>query len=110
VLLELTGDPGATEQGPERVRIGGTAVLVGATYPGRPLRIEAEDLVRRVLTVRGPHNYTHDDLARAVAFLAAHHDDYPFEAVVHDGFALETVEDAFDAAIEGRSARVAVRA
>jgi hypothetical protein len=29
--------------------------------------------------------------------------------VIHDGFALEAVEDAFDAAIEGRSARVAVR-
>jgi len=110
VLLELTGDPDATERGLAALRTGGTGVLVGATYPSRPLHVEAEDLVRRVLTVRGLHNYTHDDLARAVAFLAAHHDDYPFEAVVHDGFALETVEDAFDAAIEGRSARVAVRA
>jgi alcohol dehydrogenase len=109
VLLELTGDPDATERGLAALRTGGTGVLVGATYPSRPLHVEAEDLVRRVLTVRGLHNYTHDDLARAVAFLAAHHDDYPFEAVVHDGFALEAVEDAFDAAIEGRSARVAVR-
>ena len=109
VLLELTGHPAATERGLAALRTGGTAVLVGATYPERPLRVEAETLVRRVLTIRGLHNYTHDDLARAVAFLAAHHHDYPFADVVHDGFSLGAVEAAFDAALGGRSARVAVR-
>lgn len=109
VLLELTGHPEATEHGLAALRTGGTAVLVGATYPARPLRLEAETLVRRVLTIRGLHNYTHDDLARAVAFLAAHHDDYPFADVVHDGFSLAAVEAAFEAALAGRSARVAVR-
>ncbi len=106
---ELTGHPEATEHGLAALRTGGTAVLVGATYPARPLRLEAETLVRRVLTIRGLHNYTHDDLARAVAFLAAHHDDYPFADVVHDGFSLAAVEAAFEAALAGRSARVAVR-
>jgi alcohol dehydrogenase len=109
VLLEFTGDPGATEQGLERVRIGGTAVLVGATYPGRPLRIEAEQLVRRVLTVRGLHNYSHRDLATAVAFLSQSHSAYPFEEVIHDGFSLQAVDEAFDAAMAGEAARVAVR-
>ncbi len=109
VLLEFTGAPEATERGLETVRIGSTAVLVGATYPGRPLRIEAEQLVRRVLTVRGLHNYAHRDLATAVEFLCRSHSDYPFEDVIQDGFSLQAVDEAFDAAMAGASARVAIR-
>ncbi|MFB6249013.1 MAG: zinc-binding dehydrogenase, partial [Salinibacter sp.] len=95
VLLELTGDPDATEAGIAGLRTGGTAVLVGATYPARPLHVEAEDVVRGILTLRGLHNYTHDDLARAVSFLADCHARYPFREVVQDGFSLDGIEDAF---------------
>lgn len=109
VLVEVTGDPNATERGLAAVRTGGIGVLVGATYPARPVHIEAEDVVRRVLTIRGLHNYTHRDLATAVDFLTRRHTHYPFEAIVRDGFTLGTITEAFDAAINGTSARVAVR-
>lgn len=108
VLIEVTGAPDATERGLATVRTGGIVVLVGATYPARPVRIEAEDVVRRVLTIRGLYNYTHRDLATAVDFLTRRHAHYPFQEVVRNGFTLGTVTEAFDAAIDGKSARVAV--
>jgi alcohol dehydrogenase len=89
--------------------IGGTALWVGATYPQRELRIDAEYVVRRLLTVKGLHNYNGQDLQAAVAFFEAHHAAFPFTELICDRFTLEQAQAAFDYALASPIHRVGIR-
>ena len=90
------------------VRVGGTIVLVGATYPARPVPIAMEDVVRRCLTIRGRHNYAPRHLVAAIAFLDAH-PEYPFARLVSGWEPLDRVAEAI-ASGPGRDAlRLGVR-
>jgi putative phosphonate catabolism associated alcohol dehydrogenase len=91
--IELTGSPEAFETVYPLVRPGGTIVLVGATYPSRPVSIAMESMVRRCLTVRGLHNYSPRHLGAAIAFLDAH-PEFPFPSVVAGWHALDAVSAA----------------
>jgi alcohol dehydrogenase len=106
----MTGDPTALEAGLEMLRIGGRYVWVGAVYPARPVAISAETIVRKLLTVRGVHNYTPADLHAAVEFLARTHTRFPFEEMVARTFPLEDAEAVFALAAEAKALRLAVRA
>ena len=108
VAMELCGAPEAFEAGLDLLRIGGRCVLVGAVFPARPAAIEAEKIVRRLLTIRGLHNYTPDDLRSAMAFLAEHHHRYPFLSLVSRQFGLDEAEAAFQYSLAQKPARVAV--
>ena len=92
----------------ERIRIGGTAVLVGSVFPAPPMPLEAEWIVRRNLTLRGIHNYAPVDLREAVSFLAAHHTKFPFADLVRDTFPLERAEEAFRFALDKNPPRVGI--
>ena len=74
-----------------RIRIGGTAVLVGSVFPAPPMPLEAE-IVRRNLTLRGVHNYAPVDLQEAVDFLAANHSTFAFAQLVRRTFPLKRAE------------------
>ncbi len=89
---------------------GGTIVLVGATYPVRPIRLAMEDVVRRCLTIRGLHNYAPRHLRAAIEFLDAH-PEYPFESLVAAWNPLERVAEAVTQGLEPRrpAARRAAR-
>ena len=109
LALELSGAARAMEAGLRLLRIGGRYVLVGAVFPSSPLALDPEAVIRRLLTIYGLHNYTPDDLADAVAFLAQHHTRYPFAELVTESFPLAEADRAFQHAIETRALRVAVR-
>jgi alcohol dehydrogenase len=91
--IELTGCPDAFEAIWPRVRTGGTIVLVGATYPARPVAVVMEDVVRRCLTIRGLHNYAPRHLRAAIDFLDAH-PEYPFATLVSSWGPLDRVDEA----------------
>lgn len=80
-VLELTGSSEAFETALPLVRIGGSVILVGAVFPGRPVSLHLEQMVRRCLSLRGVHNYAPRHLATALTFLAEHQ-EYPFESLV----------------------------
>ena len=109
VALELSGAPDAATLSLDALRVGGTAVWVGAVSPIGPVAVLPEIIVRRCLTVTGVHNYAPQDLATAVDFLAAHHARFPFAELVPSVFSLEDATGAFHAAEAGRPVRVAVR-
>jgi putative phosphonate catabolism associated alcohol dehydrogenase len=108
LAIELSGAPSAVEAGLELLRIGGRYVLVGSVFPQRAVSIAAESVVRRLLTIRGLHNYTPADLDRAIAFLSANHERFPFRGLVSDTFPLVEAQRAFTHAIAARVLRVAV--
>lgn len=89
--------------------VGGTVVLVGSVFPADPIPVDAEDAVRRLLTITGVHNYTGGDLAAATGFLVGRGRAYPFAEAVGAVFPLEEVDAAIAAAsAPGAPLRVAV--
>lgn len=78
--------------------IGGAVVLVGSVFPADPVPLDAEDMVRRLLTVTGLHDYTGAELAAAVAFLTGRGRAYPFAEVVSAVHPLDDVDAALAAA------------
>jgi len=69
VGLELSGSNDSIALLIDAADIGATIVLAGSVFTAHPISISAEAVVRRLLTIRGVHNYRPEDLVRAVDFL-----------------------------------------
>lgn len=108
IVIETSGVPIAIENTLKMLNIGGTLVLVGSVYSQRDLSINAETLVRRLLTIKGLHNYIHQDLAYAINFLAENSKKYPFEQLVSHEFPLGDLDNAFNYANSHSCYRVGV--
>ena len=108
VVLELSGSSVAAEQSLGQLRIGGRLVLVGAVHPGPPIAVDAQMVVRRLLTISGVHNYAPVDLEQAVAFLGEVHAEWPFAELVGEVFPLSEADAAFRLAMTSTVQRVGV--
>lgn len=108
VALELSGATSAVATAIDAVGVGGVVVLVGSVSPGEPVALDPESLVRRLVTLRGVHNYAPAHLERAAAYLAGAWRRYPFVGLVGETFPLEKVDEAITVAASGRHPRVAV--
>lgn len=108
-ILELSGAPEAMESTLPLLAIGGTAVWAGATSPQRQVAVDAESIVRRLLTVKGLHNYNECDLQAAVNFFERYHSVFPFDDLICDRFTLEQAQEAFQYALTSNPHRVGVR-
>lgn len=108
IVLEFSGMPDAMVSTLELLDVGGTAVWIGATFPQASIPINAEKMIRKVLTIKGLHNYNQHDLVAAVSFMEAHHQTYDFDALVHGGFSLDQTNTAYQYAIENNPFRVGI--
>ncbi len=109
VVLDMSGSPEAMEQGLALLDIGGVAVWVGAVFKTRRVNLDPERVIRRLITIKGLHNYNYQDIKRALEFLTANWKRYPFETVIEQEFPLTETESAFQYAITHRPLRVGVR-
>ena len=109
VVIDTTGVPEAMEKGLALLNIGGIAVWVGAVYKQDYTKLDAEAVVRKLLTIKGLHNYIPDDLAVAITFLEKTHLKYPFEVLVEKEYPLKDLEKGFNDAQEGGCYRVGIR-
>jgi putative phosphonate catabolism associated alcohol dehydrogenase len=96
VVIEASGR--AVAEALDVIDVGGTVVLVGSVFPADPVAMDAESLVRRLVTVTGVHNYTGAELADAVGFLAGRGRAYPFSEVVGEVHDLADADAALAAA------------
>jgi putative phosphonate catabolism associated alcohol dehydrogenase len=108
VAVELSGAAEAFEAALPLLRLGGVYVLVGAVFPGRPVSLQVDQVVRRQLSLSGVHNYGPEDLQRAVAFLRDA-GEYPFASVVARWLTLAEADAAFRVAREPGVLRVGIR-
>ncbi len=108
LVLELAGVAESAEAGLGLARIGGTVLLAGTVAPVGSIAVDPENVVRRLLTIRGVHNYHPRDLATALAFLAGPGRDFPWQSLVVAEYPLEKAEQAFAAAHNQPGVRVAV--
>ena len=109
LIVDLSGSPDAMEAAVQHVRIGGRLILVGAVFPERPLSIQAEQVVRRMLRIEGLHNYTPGDLSTAIEFLQETHEQFPFHQLVDREYRLNEINQAIEAAHNNQFIRVAIR-
>jgi putative phosphonate catabolism associated alcohol dehydrogenase len=108
VALELAGVADAVNAGLNLTRVGGTLILAGTVLPTPSVALDPEQVVRRMLTIRGVHNYAPSDLGAAIDFLAGPGKQYPFSELIQRTFNLDDVELAFQFAHNERGARVAI--
>jgi len=108
-VFELSGFRSSAEASVELARIGGTIVWAGTASPVGDVPIAPEKIVRRMLNLRGLHNYGPSDLEGALAFLEAHHTRYPFAELFGASFPLDRVNEAFRAANESGGKRITIR-
>jgi len=109
VVFDMSGAPEAMEAGIEALAVGGVAVWVGAVFHRRKIGVDAEQIIRRLITIKGLHNYNDDDFVYAVDFITRNHQRFPFDTVVAKEFPLKEAAKAFEYALEYKPLRVGVR-
>ncbi len=107
-VIEVCGDPEVIPAGLRMLRAGGRYVLGGVVNPGAWVRIDANLLLRRLITLRGVHNYHPRNLVEALEFVVANRSRFPFHELVDGKYPLERVDDAMRDAAERRVLRAAI--
>ncbi len=108
VAIEASGSSPAVAQAIGALDVGGAAILVGSVHPAGRVPLDPESIVRRLVTIRGVHNYTPRHLIDAVAYLERRHCAYPFAELVGATFGLADLDAAIDEAATGRHVRVGI--
>ncbi|MEU9671199.1 zinc-binding dehydrogenase [Streptomyces bobili] len=109
VVIELSGNHRAVQSALDIVGMDGHVALVGSVSPGPEVSFEPNVFVRNLSHVVGSHNYTVDDLAEAVTFLAETPAQNLFAGLVPEPLPLTDIDAAVAAAREGTAPRIALR-
>lgn len=108
IALEASGSPRAVASAIAALGVGGVAVLVGSVSPSAAVPLDPEAVVRRLITIRGVHNYAPRHLEQAAAYMTSRHSAYPFTELVGATVALGDLDDGIAAAAESRAVRIGV--
>lgn len=107
-VLEVCGVPDVIPFGIEMLRTGGTYVLGGVVNPHAMVTFDANLLLRKLLTLRGVHNYHPRNLVEALDFVAANRCRFPFHELVDGKYPLDRVGEAMADAAARRVLRAAI--
>ena len=107
-VIELCGDPGVIPAGIEMLRTGGRYVLGGLVNPDAFVQIDANKILRKLITLSGVHNYHPRHLIQALEFVVANRKRFPFHALVDGKYKLEDVGQAMQDAAERKVLRAAI--
>jgi alcohol dehydrogenase len=108
IALELAGRAETAAHCLACVRIGGVVVLAGTVSPVPAVPLDPQAFVRRMLTLRGVHNYQPRHLRIALDFLAGAGQKFPLASLIAASYPLDRIEEAFAAALENKGRRIAV--
>ena len=108
IALDTSGQLMAMQLGLASLKVGGTAVWLGAVFPQEALPLNTEMVVRKLITIKGLHNYNEHDFRNAVYFMKKHHSDFPFDSLVERIFPLQQINEAISFAREHKPFRVAI--
>jgi len=109
LVFDMTGHPDAMKAGIDSLALGGTAIWIGAAYPANPVPVDAQKIVRKILTIKGLHNYNYQDFEYATTFIEHNYLKYPFEELVEKEYILQETEEAFKYASEIKPVRVGIK-
>jgi putative phosphonate catabolism associated alcohol dehydrogenase len=106
--MEVAGVPDLIPLGLRCLRIGGRYVEIGNSYPNANFSYDASDIIWRLLTIKGIHNYDTRHLQMGVDFLASTRNQFPFEEIVTHQVNLDDINTGLRLADSGNAIRVAV--
>ena len=107
-VLAVCGVPEVIPLGIEMIRVGGTYVLGGVVNPKAMVTIDANQVLRKLLTLRGVHNYHPRNLIEALDFVVANRRRFPLHDMVDGKYPLDRVGEAMADAAAGRVLRAAI--
>ena len=96
VGVEVAGHPDVFAEGPALLRNGGRYIEVGNISLDMHTEFNPSSLTYRNLTVHAVMLYQPWYLNRALEFLEAHVDDYPYETLLDAEFTLEEAQEALE--------------
>ncbi len=108
VVIEVCGAASAIPQGIDLLRIGGTYILAGLVNPQAMVTLDANLILKKMLTLRGVHNYHPRNLIEALDFVVANRTRFPFNELVDGRYSLDRVGDAMRDAAAHRVLRAAI--
>lgn len=108
VVIEACGDASVLPGGIESLRVGGRYVLAGLVSPGAQVELDAHQIVRKLITMVGVHNYHPRHLIQAVDFVLAQRERFPFAELVDGIYPLADIDRAFADAAACRVLRAAI--
>lgn len=108
IIIETSGVPEVMANSLQYLEIGGIAIWLGAVFPQADLNINAEFIVRNLISIKGLHNYNDFDLVSAVDFIERNYYAFDFKKLIEGDFNLESVNEAFDYAIQQNPYRVGI--
>lgn len=107
-VIEVCGYPEVIPAGLQFVRIGGRYTLGGVVNPNSFVRFDANVLLRKLITLRGVHNYHPRHLVQALDFVVANRERFPFRDLVDGKYGLNEVGQAMHDAAERKVLRAAI--
>ena len=108
VVIDMSGSWEAMKLGLELSATGAQNIWVGGVTPMNDLPINPEQIIRKILTIKGMHNYNHEDFLKAVKFFEKHSCEFPFINFIEAEYPLEHVEEAFQYAVKNKPFRVLI--
>ena len=108
VVIEVCGVPAVIPQGLDMLRARGSYAITGIVFPNADVTLDANRILRRMITVTGVHNYHPRDLVTALDFVDRYRSTYPLKQLVDGRFALADLDEAFRSAADRRVVRAAV--
>ncbi len=109
IVFDMSGNPQAMKMGIDSLAVGGCAIWIGAVFPAKPVEIDAQKVVRKLLQIRGLHNYNYEDFVNATAFIEDNYKKYPFEELIEKEYSLDDIEEAFAFASNSKPVRVGIK-
>ena len=107
-MIEVCGYPEVIPSGIQMLRTGGRYVLGGLVNPGAFVNIDANLILRKLLTITGVHNYHPRHLIQALDFIVTNRNRFPFHALVDGKYGLDQVGQAMQDAAERKVLRAAI--
>ena len=107
-VIEVCGYPEVIPLGIQFARTGGRYVLGGLVNPEAFVRIDANQILRKLLTLRGVHNYHPRHLVQALDFVTTNRKRFPFHDLVDGKYKLEDVGKAMQDAAGRKVLRAAI--
>ena len=108
LIIESSGSQAGMVQSLSIADLGANIIWVGAVFPQAPIAVNPEQLIRKLHSLKGLHNYTPQDFQQAVAYIIKHHADFPFGELVEKTYPLDQVGEAFEWAYVHKPYRVGV--
>ena len=107
-VIEVCGYPSVIPAGIQMLRNGGHYVLGGVVNPDSFVNIDVNQILRKLITLRGVHNYHPRHLIEALDFVTVNRHRFPFKDLVDGVYGLDQVGQALKDAEDRKVLRAAI--